>query len=242
MERKLSVEDLEKYGTLTMSNKVFFKQGRIMFSVFVKSFGILETSKMISTIIKKSKKLKKENTETYKKAFNKMGKVPANELIQLSALFLTLSEKYGREGAYEFLKTKILSEFGKYSMRDMYQVAKLKKCQGDIFENFKKFNIAAFKGISDKEQFLMENYTDELDKLTIKVVTCINCELFKEMGVPELGKFGCDHDIYGYKDIENDVNCEFRRFKTIAKGDAYCLFEFYRKGTAPDNEQLNKKM
>jgi hypothetical protein len=27
---------------------------------------------------------------------------------------------------------------------------------------------------------------------------------------------------------------------TIAKGDDCCIFEFYRKGTAPDNAHLNK--
>ena len=64
-------------------------------------------------------------------------------------------------------------------------------------------------------------------------------ELFNELGVPELGKFGCDHDIAGYPVIENDVNCEFRRLCTIANGDGHCLFEFYRKGTAPDNAYLN---
>jgi hypothetical protein len=60
------------------------------------------------------------------------------------------------------------------------------------------------------------------------------------LGVPELGKFGCDHDLAGYAAIEDDVDCDFRRFCTIAKGDPSCVFEFYRKGTAPDNAHLNK--
>ena len=65
-------------------------------------------------------------------------------------------------------------------------------------------------------------------------------ELFGELGVPELGKFGCDHDLAGYAAIEDDVGCDFRRLCTIAKGDDRCVFEFYRKGTAPDNAHLNK--
>ena len=44
----------------------------------------------------------------------------------------------------------------------------------------------------------------------------------------------------GYRVIEDDVDCEFRRLCTIAKGDDRCVFEFYRKGTAPDNAHLNK--
>jgi hypothetical protein len=51
--------------------------------------------------------------------------------------------------------------------------------------------------------------------------------------------FGCDHDVAGYPNIEEDVNCEFRRFCTLAKGSDHCLFEFYRKGTAPQNAHLN---
>jgi hypothetical protein len=60
------------------------------------------------------------------------------------------------------------------------------------------------------------------------------------MEVEELGKFGCDHDLAGYAAIQDDVNCEFRRLRTIAKGDPSCVFEFYRKATAPDNAHLNK--
>ena len=73
-----------------------------------------------------------------------------------------------------------------------------------------------------------------------KITTCANVELFGEIGVPELGKFGCDHDLAGYAAIEDDVECEFRRMCTIAKGDDCCVFEFYRKGTAPDTAHLNK--
>jgi hypothetical protein len=86
----------------------------------------------------------------------------------------------------------------------------------------------------------MENYVNETDKLIVTITTCANVELFSELGVPELGKFGCDHDLAGYPAIEDDVDCEFRRMCTIAKGDDSCIFEFYRKGTAPDNAHLNK--
>ena len=86
----------------------------------------------------------------------------------------------------------------------------------------------------------MDSYIDELDKLTIKVTTCANIEFFGKLGVPELGKFGCDHDLAGYPVIEEDVGCDFRRMCTLAKGGDHCLFEFYRRGTAPDNAHLNK--
>ena len=107
-------------------------------------------------------------------------------------------------------------------------------------ENFKKFNIALFERTTRDRTWVMENFEDTKDKLTLKITTCANVELFTELGVPELGKFGCDHDLAGYPAIEDDVECEFRRMCTIAKGDDCCVFEFYREGTAPDNAHLNK--
>jgi len=138
------------------------------------------------------------------------------------------------------LGRRVPVEIAKTSMASLYQLDDLKKCEGDIFENFKKFNIAMFERTTRDGTWLMENYEDETDKLTIKITTCANVELFSELGVPELGKFGCDHDLAGYPIIEDDVDCEFRRMCTIAKGDDCCIFEFYRKGTAPDNAHLNK--
>ena len=133
-----------------------------------------------------------------------------------------------------------MNEIAQTSMGLIYQVEDLKRCEGDTFENFKKFNIALFQRTTRDGTWHMESYTDDPDKLTITVTTCANVDLFGELGVPELGKFGCDHDLAGYSVIEDDVDCEFRRLCTIATGDDRCVFEFYRKGTAPDNAHLNK--
>jgi hypothetical protein len=60
------------------------------------------------------------------------------------------------------------------------------------------------------------------------------------MDCPELAKLGCDPDLAGYPLIEDAVNMEFRRPCTLAKGDSYCNFMFYRQGTAPATAHLNK--
>ena len=155
-------------------------------------------------------------------------------------MFLALAKRLGREEAYEFFKTRVMNEIAQTSMGLLYQLEDLKKCEGDIFENFKKVNIALFQRTTRDGTWHMESYTDDPDKLTINVTTCANVELFGELGVPELGMFGCDHDLAGYPVIEDDMGCDFRRLCTIAKGDDNCVFEFYRKGTAPDNAHLNK--
>ena len=133
-----------------------------------------------------------------------------------------------------------MNEIAQTSMSHIYQVDDLKKCEGDTFENFKTFNVAMFQRTTRDGTWHMESYTDDPDKLTVNITTCANVELWGELDVPELGKFGCDHDLAGYAVIEPEVDCDFRRLCTIAKGDDRCIFEFYRRGTAPDNAHLNK--
>lgn len=183
-------------------------------------------------------RLRKNNPETKKKALQ-VSRVIEKELFTFSALYLALAKRLGREEAYEFFKTEVMNEIAKTSMALIYQVKDLKQCHGDVFDNFKKMNIAMFNRLTKDKTWIMEDYEDEPNKLTIKVISCVNVELFTELGAPELGMFGCDHDVAGYPSIEDDVNCEFRRRCTIAKGSDHCLFEFYRKGTAPKNAHLN---
>ncbi len=57
---------------------------------------------------------------------------------------------------------------------------------------------------------------------------------------PEIAKLGCDHDLAGYPPIEDRVNATFRRPCTLAKGDACCDFNFYRKGFEPKGAYVNK--
>lgn len=236
----MKVEKLEKYGAqLEMPKEAVKEQTKIIFRALRERFGIWGMIGVFKDTFTNQLKLKKEYPEARRKAAA-ISKVIEKELFLFSGIFLALAKRLGREGAYEFFKTKVMNEIAKTSMASIYQLDDLKKCEGDIFENFKNFNIAMFERTTRDGTWLMENHEDETDKLTIKITTCANVELFSELGVPELGKFGCDHDLAGYSSIEEDVDCEFRRMCTIAKGDDCCIFEFYRKGTAPDNAHLNK--
>lgn len=234
-----NVEDLEKYGAaLEMPKEMVKQQTGIMLRALRTRFGFWGMIKVfIDTIILRNR-LRKDHPATVKKA-RAIGETIEKELFMFSAMYLALSKRLGRAEAYEFFKTKVMNEIAKSSMALLYQVKDLKKCRGEVFENFKKMNIAMFNRTTKDGTWLMESYKDESDKLTIKVTTCTNVVLFNELDVPELGHFGCDHDLAGYPVIEDDVNCEFRRLCTIAKGSDHCLFEFYRKGTAPKNAHLN---
>jgi hypothetical protein len=236
----MRVEELEKYGAaLEMPKEAVKEQSKIMFRALRKRFGFLGTLGIFKDTFINQIKLKKDNPETQRKAAA-ISEVIEKELFTFSGLFLALAKRLGREEAYEFFKSKVMNEIAKTSMASIYQVDDMKKCEGDVFDNFKKMNIALFERTTKDGTWHMESYEDEKDKLTLNITTCANVELFGEIGVPELGKFGCDHDLAGYADIEDDVDCDFRRLCTIAKGDDCCVFEFYRKGTAPDNAHLNK--
>ncbi len=233
------VEDLEKYGaSLEMPKEAVKAQIRIMFKALRKRFGFLGMLGVFLDTYLIQKRLRRDFPETKERAAA-IGKIIERELFTLSGIFLALAKRLGRNEAYEFLKNEVIYKLALTSMPLLYQVPELKECEGDVFENFKKMNIALFERTTQDGTWLMESYEDEPDKLTIKVTTCTNVELFNELNVPELGRFGCDHDVAGFSAIEKDVNCEFRRFCTIANGDDHCLFEFYRRGTAPDNAHLN---
>ena len=235
----LRVEDLEKYGAaLEMPKEAVKAQIGIMIKALRKKFGLLGMLGVSLDTYFIQRRLRKDFPETREKAAD-IGKVIEKELFALSGVFLALAKRLGRNEAYEFLKNEVIYKTALMSVPLIYQVPELKTCEGDVFENFKKMNIALFERTTKDGTWLMESYEDDPDKLTIEITTCANVELFNELNVPELGRFGCDHDVAGFAAIEKDVDCEFRRFCTIANGDDHCLFEFYRRGTAPDNVHLN---
>lgn len=236
----MKVEELEKYGAaLEMPKEAVKDQSKIMLHAIKQKFGVFGMIRVFKDTFINQIKLKKENPDTLKKAAA-ISKTIEKEMFSFSSLYLAIAKRLGRDEGYEFFNKEVMNKMAKISMPNIYQLSDLKKCEGDVFENFKKMNIGLFERTTKDRTWIMEEYQDQKDKLTIKIISCANVELFGELGVPELGKFGCDHDLAGYSAIEDDVQCEFRRLCTIAKGDDFCLFEFYRKGTAPNNEHLNK--
>ena len=236
----MKVEGLEKYGAgLEMPKEAVKEQGKIMLRALRKRFGIAGMLGIYKDTWAHQRRLRRDHPETRRKAAA-ISDIIEKELFTFSALFLALAKRLVREEAYEFFKTRVMNEIAQTSMGLIYQVDDLKECEGDTFENFKSFNIAMFQRTTRDATWHMESFMDDPDKLTVTVTTCANVELFGELGVPELGKFGCDHDLAGYPVIGDDVDCDFRRFCTIAKGADNCVFEFHRKGTAPDNAHLNK--
>ena len=230
----MKVEELSQYGKTLSSipKKAMKKQKTIVLREIRMKFGLLGILPFFIRMLFDQKTLKRNFPEAYQEAL-KLSKNAANQVTMLVAMFNIIAEKEGKENAYNLLK-RIFQKVATYSMPAYYQIDDLVKCEGDTFENFVKFNIAWFKAMNDEGTWIVDKIEEEKDKLTIIVTECANCVIGKAFDCPEIAKLGCDHDLAGYPVILDKVNAEFRIPHTIAKGDEYCDFMFYRKGTAPD--------
>jgi len=236
----MKVEELSQYGrTLTGIPKEAMKQqNAIVFHEIRTKFGFLGMVPFFVKLFMEQRALKKKHPEAYQQTL-KVGKEAAKELPLLIAMFNIIAKDEGRDSAYKFVK-KIFQKVAVSSMPALYQIEELVECEGDVFDNFVTFNIAFFSAMNEEGTWKVGEITREEDKLTIVVTECANCVLGEAFDCPEIAKLGCDHDLAGYPVIIDRVDAEFRRPHTIAKGDDYCDFMFYRKGTAPDTEYLNK--
>jgi hypothetical protein len=236
----VKVEELSQYGkTLeTLPKEALKKQKSIVMREIRRKFGLLGILPFFVTLLGEQRALRKNYPDGYRKALE-ISKDTAKEVTVLIAIFNIIARKEGRENAYEFVKG-IFQKVAVYSMPAFYQIDDLVQCEGDVFENFMKFNAAWFDAMQEAGTYDVDTNEIIKDEQTIIVSRCANCILGRAFDCPEIAKLGCDHDLAGYPVILDKVNAEFRRPHTIAKGDEYCDFHFYRKGMAPDTEHLNK--
>jgi hypothetical protein len=236
----MKVEELTQYGkTLSgLPKETVKKQESIALREIRNKFGLIGILPFFIRLFLEQRRLKRKYPEAYQ-ATLKLSEDAAKDITMLISMFNIIARKEGRENAYEFVKG-IMQKVAVYSMPAMYQIDDLVKCEGDPFENFVKFTAAWFNAMNEEGTWKVEEMRSEKDKLTFTVTECTNCTLGEAYDCPEIAKLGCDHDLAGYPLILDKVNAEFRRPHTIAKGDEYCDFSFYRKGTAPDTEHLNK--
>ncbi|MGB5813661.1 MAG: NAD(P)H-binding protein [Thermoanaerobaculia bacterium] len=237
--RAMKVEDLSQYGKpLGLPKEAQRKQVGIVFSALREKVGLPGMVPFFISLFAEQRRIRRAHSDLVAKA-RAIGPEVAKEMVLLTALFKVAARRDGREEAYEFLKD-IFQRVAVHSMPAIYQIDELAQCEGDSFENFKEFNVAMFEAMDREGTWRSDAIVNDADRLRIKVTSCANVELFSALGCPELGKLGCDHDLAGYPVILDRVDAEFRRPCTLAKGDDFCDFNFYRKGTAPPTEHLNR--
>jgi hypothetical protein len=234
----MKVEELKMYGkALEMPKQALRKQAKITFNHLRIEFGIIGLIGIGLGIRKHSKRIKKEYPEAIATA-KEISDVIAKELATMGALFSAIADRKGRKFAKEFM-ISLAHNMGPVSIPAIYQVKDLVKCEGDVFDNYKKMNMALFTTTDRMGTWKHDGFHETEDLLEFKVTTCANIELFTAIGCPELSVFGCEHDLAGYPLIEEATNSEFRRHCALAKGGECCHFKFYRKGKAPDDAHLN---
>jgi hypothetical protein len=233
------VEELSQYGKgLEMPRETLKKQQQLMFKLLKKEFGLFGMIGLGIRVMKHAKRLKKEHPDQVKIAAS-VGKDQDKQVIMTAALFFAIADKSGRKSGQEFM-TKLIQTMAPITLPAIHQLDEVVKCGGDTFTNNKKFTRAMFEECDRLGSWKNDGFIDTEDCLEFKVTKCVNVELMEALGCPELKKMGCDHDLAAYPLMEDASQCEFRRPITIADGDDYCHFFYYRKGTAPDTAHLNK--
>ncbi len=159
----------------------------------------------------------------------RFGFMAETEWLLLVIIYGVLARRDGKEKAYLFAK-KAIQDGSRFMMNDFYQADRLAEFE-DPFEAFWSYHKAMFRNDPNYPNEFVE---DENLKMMI-VHQCRNCEI-AGLTIPELAPLGCDHDITGYKAIEDKTEMEFRRPVTLAKDGTPCRFMFYRKGTAPEGD------
>ena len=232
------VEDLERFGKSLsdLPKEVFQGQGKVIFSAFRKKFGLFGLVPFAFRVVLERRRTLRQYAKQYDELVRLTGEL-AKEPLMLIAMFNVIARTESREQAYEFVKG-IFQIIALKSLPAIYQLDDLVKCEGDVFDNFKKFNIAMFK--AGNRDYNVKEMEEDDNHLRIVVDSCLNVEIGKMFDCPEIAKLGCDHDLASYPFVDPAVNSEFRRPCTLAKGDEYCDFNFYRKGFAPQGVFENK--
>lgn len=235
----MKVEELEMYGeALQMPKDAMRKQVKIVFGMLRKEFGLFAFPDLLIRIKRHAKRIAKDYPEAVIKARG-VSDIFEKELVMMGALFSAIADKKGRKFAQDFM-VGMMRNVASVSMPAIYQINDLVKCEGDVFDNYKKMNRALFETTNRMGTWKHEGFMETEDLLEFKVTTCLNIDLWEAIDCPELNVLGCEHDLAGYPLIEKATNSEFRRYCTLAKGGDCCHFKFYRKGTAPHTEYENK--
>jgi len=232
------VEQLERFGKALNDapDDIFKGQGRFVLAAFRKKFGLLGLVPFAFRVMRERRQLLRDYAPQYAELRSRVTPELAKEVTTMIAMFNAVARNESRESAYEFVKS-IFQAIAPQSLRRFYQLDDLVQCEGDVFDNFKKFNVAMFEAGSRDYHVQQIEETD--DHLRIVVDSCLNVDLGKWFDCPEIAKLGCDHDLASYPYVEPEVDAEFRRPCTLAKGGCCCEFNFYRKGHAPEGSYQN---
>lgn len=236
----MKVEELRRYGIpfLEPPKKGARMAINTLLRIFRKKMGIIGSLLFLFESLTEGKIVRKEFPEQID-IVNSIDPGMGKMVSIYVSIFRLLSKKFGRKEA-SGLMTAAIKPIGEFNIPLIYQSKDLAICEGDLFENFKKFNHASFESCKEAGVIdIAEYYEDETSQIIV-VNRCDGCTIGELFGWPEIGMLGCDHDIGGFPKIEDELQIVFRRHKTLAKGDDCCDFTFYKKGFEPKTKKALK--
>ena len=235
----MKVEELAQYGSAPeIPLKVLKQQEKIIFRLLRKEFGLFDYFIIRLNLKKQTGRIYKQFPGQIKKA-GKTGENMTRQFVMMASLFFSIANKRGRNSAKKIM-SRTMQKVTPVSIPAIYQLSELVKCEGDVFNNYKKINRAMFTEIDRIGIWKNSVITETSVLLEVKITSCIIIDFFNAVGCPEISILGCEHFLTGYPLIEEATQSEFYRSGTLLNGDDCCHFHFYRKGTAPDNEHKNK--
>jgi hypothetical protein len=205
-----------------------------MFSELTRELGVFRIVGFFRQVSRKQNQLKKQYGDIVNERFADVPSSAVMEMYLMSAMYLALADREGKEKAFEFVK-RIFQKIGPAGHEALYDIEDLVKCPGDIYTNFCQLNRSMFESSARKGFYKLEGFKDSEDLQYLRVTKCLNIDFMSTLGCPELARLGCIADIAGYapEAMGNKVNLDFRRPRTMANGDKTCEFYYYRKGHAP---------
>ena len=234
--KTLKVEELSSYNTAFdhLPLRAQILQMKVMSSELKSEIGLFGIARFIRQVNVKQKQLKKQYGNIINKRFAGVPSSAIKEMYLMSAMYLVLTDREGKEKAFEFVKG-IFRKLGPAGHEAYYDLKNLLKCPGDIYNNFCQLNRSMFESSARKGFYKLEGFNESENLQYFRFTKCLNIDVLSTLGCPELARLGCIADIAGYapEAIGNKVNLDFRRPCTMANGDKACEFYYYRKGYAP---------
>ena len=232
----MRVEQLPSYGHafdyLPLAAQL--QQVKFLLVGFRKRFGVFGALRFLVRVFRVQAGLQRQFSAIISTKYPGVPASALNELYMLTAMYKLLTEAEDKSAAYDFI-LNMLRDMGPAAHEALYDVAGLRKCDGEIYKNFCALNRSVFENSAAKGFYDVDEIRDSENLQYVRLTKCLNIELFSILGYPELGRVGCEIDKGGYAPdaIEDKVDLDFRRPHTLINGDAACECYHYRKGHAP---------
>ena len=160
------VEDLDNFGKplIEFPKKARRQQGMIFLRELRSRYGTFGMVRLLAEVTAERRRIRQRYADEFRRYETEIGPGVVKETQLLVSMFNVIARREGRENAYPVIRD-MMTDVGPHSMRAMYQVDELVECDGDVYENFKKFHMAMFD--ADLMQTVFRNtQTDSGDSFT----------------------------------------------------------------------------